>query len=200
MTDYPVSFDIQQPEKFDRTHVVIRVLILVILGAIGIGGGVLYLAIPVLAAILISQKGPAGFLAESESTMTRWLRYIVGFLAYLSLLTDKLPNEESTDSFRFEVRPSGNPTAGNALMRIILAIPSALVLCLLSIVGVILGRIAAVMILMQESYPAAIYDFLRGLMRWEARLLAYLASLVEEYPPFSLDTGAEGPGAVPATQ
>jgi hypothetical protein len=199
MAEYPVSFDIRQPEKFDRTHIVIRILILVILGAIGVGGWVLYLAVPVLAAILISQKGGAAYLAESESTMTRWLRYLVGFLAYLMLLTDRLPNEEARDGFVFEVKPGGSPTAGNALMRILLAIPSALVLWLLSIIGLVLAVIAAVMVLVQESYAAGIYEYLRGLMRWEARLLAYLASLVEEYPPFALDTGVGGAGAVPAS-
>ena len=48
--------------------------------------------------------------------------------------------------------------------------------------------IAAISILANESYPSGVYEFLRGINRWEARLLVYLASLVEEYPPFSLDT------------
>jgi hypothetical protein len=52
--------------------------------------------------------------------------------------------------------------------------------------------IAAISVLINETYPQGIYDFLRGLNRWGARLLAYLASLVEPYPPFSLDTQAEG--------
>jgi hypothetical protein len=120
--------------------------------------------------------------------MTRWLSYVIAFYAYLALLTDKLPGDASND-VRFEVAPSGTPSVGNALLRLILAIPSAIVLALLWIVGLVLALIAAILILVQESYPSAIYDFLRGLMRWEARLLAYLASLVEAYPPFALDTG-----------
>jgi hypothetical protein len=32
------------------------------------------------------------------------------------------------------------------------------------------------------------WRFLFGVVQWEARLLAYLASLVDEYPPFALET------------
>jgi hypothetical protein len=34
------------------------------------------------------------------------------------------------------------------------------------------------------------WRFLLGIVRWEACLLAYLASLVDRYPPFSLETGS----------
>jgi len=53
----------------------------------------------------------------------------------------------------------------------------------------ILWIIAAIMVLIQENYPDSIYNFQRGVMRWEARLLVYHASLVDQYPPFALDTG-----------
>ena len=48
------------------------------------------------------------------------------------------------------------------------------------------------MILIQETYPGGIYNYLRGVLRWQARLLAYMASLVDEYPPFALDMESEG--------
>jgi hypothetical protein len=202
MADYPVSFDIHQPEKYDHAHVVIRILILILMGAlagaIGWAPGLLYLAIPVLAAVLISQKGGSAYLAEAENGITGWLRIILAFYSYLALLTDRLPNDKISEFMQFEVKPGGTPTTGNALLRIILALPSAIVLLLLWIVGLVLALIAGVMILFQETYPAGIYDFLRGLMRWEARLFAYLASLVEEYPPFALDTGAESAASGPS--
>ncbi len=62
---------------------------------------------------------------------------------------------------------------------------------LLGIISVIVWLIAAVMVLIRESYPEGLYNFQRGVLRWEARLLGYHASLVEEYPPFALDMGAE---------
>ncbi|HEY8173317.1 MAG TPA: DUF4389 domain-containing protein [Dehalococcoidia bacterium] len=202
MASYPATFDISQPERFDRMHVAIRVLILIILsilgGALGWVWGLLWLAVPVVAAILISQKGAERYHAEAPDTMTKWLRWIVGAYAYLLLLTDKLPNEDQGD-LRFDVRPTGTPSVGQTLLRIILVIPHMIVLALLGIVAGILAIIAAVMILVQETYPAGIYGFLRGWIRWHARVLAYLASLVDEYPPFAFDTGHESPEAPPVT-
>jgi Domain of unknown function (DUF4389) len=195
MMDYGVAFDTKPPEAFDRAQVFLRILILVILsilaGAVGWIMGLVYLAVPVLAAILISQKGPERYLAESGNDMTKWLGFIVRFYAYLSLLTDDFPTSDAAQaSVRFDVTPTGTPSAGNALLRLILAIPSGLVLALLWIIGFVLLAIAAISVLLSESYPSGIYNFLRGLNRWEARLLVYLASLVDAYPPFALDTGA----------
>jgi hypothetical protein len=196
VADYAATFDIEQPERFDRIHVVIRVLILIVLtligGAIGWLYGLVYLVIPVLAAVLISQKGQERYFAEASEGIVNWLRYIVAFQAYIFLLTDRLPNEKIEEFLYFDVKPEGEVSPGAALLRILLALPSAIVLALLSIRGALLGLIAAILILFEERYPESIYAFLRGLVRWSARLLAYLAGLVEKYPPFALDTDAQG--------
>jgi hypothetical protein len=201
MASYAATLDIAPPQKFNRVHVAIRVLIIVILGLLGgiIGWlyGAVYLGIPVAAAILVSQRGAERYLAEANENITKWLRYLLAFYAYMGLLTDRLPNEEPKETLHFEVATSGSPTAGSALLRIILAIPSGFVLGLLAIVGAILMLYAAIMVLIQETYPEGVYGFLRGILRWEARLLAYMASLVDEYPPFALDTQSEGAAPAP---
>ena len=201
MASYAATFDIAPPQKFDRVHVAIRVLIFIVMailgGVIGWLYGAVYLAIPVAAAILISQRGAEGYLAGANDNMTRWIRYLLAFYAYMGLLTDRLPNEEPKETLHFEVQTGGSPTAGSALLRIILAIPSAFVLGLLGIVAGILMLVAAIMVLVQENYPEGVYNFLRGVVRWEARLFAYIASLVDEYPPFALDTQPEGPAPAP---
>ena len=199
MTSYGVAFDIERPESYDRTQIVIRILIIIVAsilaGALGWISGALYLAVPVLAAILISQKGAATYFAESEQNMTLWLRYVVAAYAYLGMLTDKLPNEDPRQTMRFEVTPSGEPTAGGVLVRIITAIPHAIVLALLGVIAAVLIIVAAIMILVNESFPEAIYGYLRGYLRWQARVYGYLAGLVQEYPPFAFDTGADITGA-----
>jgi hypothetical protein len=201
MASYGATFDIAQPQKFDRVHIAIRLLILIILGILGgvIGWlyGAVYLAVPVAAAILISQRGAEQYLAGANQNMTKWLRYLLAFYVYMGLLTDRLPNEEPKETLHFEVATSGSPTAGSTLLRIILAIPSAIVLGLLGIVAGVLVLFAAIMILIQETYPEGVYNFLRGVVRWEARLFAYIASLVDEYPPFALDTQSEAPAPAP---
>jgi hypothetical protein len=201
MASYGATFDIAQPQKFDRVHIAIRLLIVIVLGILGgvIGWlyGAVYLAVPVAAAILISQRGAEQYLAGASENMTKWLRYLLAFYVYMGLLTDRLPNEEPKETLHFEVATSGSPTAGSTLLRIILAIPSAIVLGLLGIVAGVLVLFAAIMILIQETYPEGVYNFLRGVVRWEARLFAYIASLVDEYPPFALDTQPEAPAPAP---
>ena len=135
----------------------------------------IWLGIPVLAAVLISQKGAEKYLAESGDNMTKWLGIIVAVYAYFGLLTDKLPMSEPRDTLRFDVHASGAPSIGQALLRIIMVIPHLIVLAFLGFVAGLLIFVAAIMILIQESYPAGIYGFLRGYMRWHARVLAYLA-------------------------
>lgn len=194
-TDYPVTFDVARPEKLERPHVFLRILIAVILsilaGAIGWIFGLVYLVLPVVAAIFVSQKGGEKYLAEDGPRVTGWLRWIVAFYAYLGILTDRFPTEKPEEIVRFEVQTGGTPTVGSALLRLIYSIPSALVLAVLSIASAVIWIIAAVMVLVQENYPDGLYNFQRGILRWEARLLGYHASLVEQYPPFALDTEPE---------
>ena len=200
MATYPASFDVARPEKFQRPHIVIRVLVFIILSLVGSAGGLLfglvYLVFPVLAAIFVSQKGSQRFLEEDGPRLTGWLRWLIALYAYLAILTDRFPTEKPEEIVQFSVRTGGSPTVGSALLRLIYSIPSAFVLALLGIVSAIIWLIAAVFVLAQENYPHGLYDFQRGVVRWEARLLAYHTSLVDQYPPFALDTGAEPSPAV----
>jgi hypothetical protein len=186
-----VVFNAKYPQRFDRIQVVLRVVIVWLVALVGIPfGWILYLGFPVLAAISISQKDGARYLEEDGARVTRWLGWVVAVIAYMWQLTDRLPTSGDAP-VRFEVERSGTPTAGSALLRILTAIPSAFVLVLLMFVSAIVWVIAAVWILIAETYPESLYGFQRGVVRWTARLLAYLASLVADYPPFSLDTGPE---------
>ena len=197
MAAYPVIFDVDRPEKFERPQVFLRILVAVIVyTAASWILGLVYLAVPVVAAILVSQKGGEKYLAEDGPRVTGWLRWIVSFYAYLGILTDRFPTEKPEEIVQFEVQTSGTPTVGSALLRLIYSIPSALVLSILAIVSAVIWVIAAVMVLVQEDYPDGLYNFQRGILRWEARLLGYHASLVEQYPPFALDTEPEPAPAV----
>lgn len=203
MAEYPVIFDITRPERFERPQIFLRIIIVIIISivtsAVGWIFGLVYLALPVLAAIFVSNRGTERFIEEDGARVSGWLRWLVAFYAYLLILTDRFPTERPGEIVRFEVRAGGSPTVGSALLRLIYSIPNAFVFLLLGIVSVAVWLIAAVMVLMRESYPEGLYNFQRGVLRWEARLLGYHASLVEEYPPFALDMGSaeeEAPAAV----
>jgi hypothetical protein len=189
--NYPVSFDVTRPEKFERPQLGLRIVVLIIALILSELLSLLYLVFPALAAVFISQKGPERFLAEDGPRMTGWLRWVLALYAYIGILTDRVPSEKPEEIVHFEVQTGGSPTVGSALLRLIYSIPSAFVLALLGFVAGIVWIIAAVMVLVQENYADGLFDFLRGVLRWEARLLAYHSSLVEQYPPFALDTGAE---------
>jgi hypothetical protein len=201
MTGYPVFFSVARPERFDRVQIALRVAILVVLSLVGSSLGalfaLLYLALPIIAAVALGERGHARFLAEDAPRLARGLRWIMSAFAYMTLLTDRLPSNEADDGVRFDIEPgawpapagAGGASAMGALARIVTGLPSALVLGFLSIASWFVWLVAAVMILLTERYPEALYDFQCGVLRWQARLLGYLVSLVEAYPPFAFDAG-----------
>jgi hypothetical protein len=184
---YPVTFDVVRPPRFQRVHVFLRIVLLVVIGWIAHPIGLLWLGVPLVAAVLISQKGGQRYLDEEGSTVTRILGWILELGAYVTLVSDRLPGDrESTVSFHVE--RTGSPTLGSALMRIVAVIPSLIVLAVLTFVGAFVWAIAVVCVLVNETYPHGMWRFLLGIVRWQACVLAYLASLVDRYPPFSLHT------------
>ncbi|MGE5272919.1 MAG: DUF4389 domain-containing protein [Verrucomicrobiota bacterium] len=184
----PADFDLERPPAFQRAHVLLRIALLVVIGWIGHPLGLLWLGIPVVAAILVSKKGGQRYLDEDGPTVARVLNWILDVTAYLAVLTDRLPGP-GEHPVRFEVERSGMPTTGSTLLRILYVIPSLIVFAFLTLVGAIVWVIAVVCVLVDERYPAGMWRFLRALLRWEGCVLAYLASLVEDYPPFTLETG-----------
>jgi hypothetical protein len=197
MTSYPVVFTVARPERFNRMHLLIRMALFAAISAMGTSLGVafciLYLLLPVLSAAMISQKGPARFHTEDGPWLERALRWVMAFYAYMALLTDKLPGAPPDGPVRFEVHIGGSPTPQSALKRLFSSLPSAIVLAVLSIALWLIWVVSAIMILITEQYPESLYDFQCGVLRWQARLLGFHASLVEEPPPFRFD-----PGSAPA--
>jgi Domain of unknown function (DUF4389) len=184
---FPVTLDVDRPPVFRRVHVFLRLAMLLIVGWISHPLGLLWLGIPVVAAIRISQKGGRRYVDEDGPTVNRVLGWILAVVAYLALLTDRLPGGNG-DPVRLEIERSGSPTVGSALLRIIYAIPSLIVLAILSVIGAIVWVIAVVLVLVNERNPESLWRFLLGIVRWQACLFAYLASLVDRYPPFRLET------------
>ncbi|KYF88150.1 hypothetical protein BE17_35450 [Sorangium cellulosum] len=193
MTSYPVTFTVTRPWKLDRVQLLVRVLLLSALSLAGVTVGLVmmlaYLALPAVAAALVYQKGSARFLAEDGPRLTRVLVWLAAAFAYLFLLTDRLPLDHPAKTARLDIEPTGTPTAKNALMRLFTSLPSAIVLALLCCVAYLAWLVSAVSILFTERVPTVIYDFQCGVLRWQARLLAYHTSLVDQYPPFAFDPG-----------
>lgn len=198
MADYPVIFDVQRPEKFERPQMVLRIVIgIIVYTILGLVGWVIYLIFPAIAAVLISQKDGEKYLEEDGPRVTSWLRWLIAIGAYLIVLVDRFPAEKPEELVRYDINTSGSPTVGSALLRLLYTIPSLIVLAILGLLSAIILLIALIMVLISENYPDGLYNFQRGVLRWEARLLGYHASLVDQYPPFALDTGPESGGTPP---
>jgi hypothetical protein len=183
---YPVSFDVPMQQTFDRAQILLRVIVFWFLGWIP---GLLYYALPVVAALWVSQKGAQRFLQEDAPKVTGWIRLAMAFYAYLFMFSDRLPLERPEEVVTLEVQPGGNPSVGSALLRFFLAIPSAFVLGILYFVAYVMWVVAAIQVLTQGNFSEGTANFFRGVLAWQARLFAYVGSLVEPYPPFALETG-----------
>jgi hypothetical protein len=187
---YPLQLDVESPPRFERVQLLLRLAIAIGLGWLGITAGwltwLLYLSLPVLAAIILSTSDPQRYIDDVGPRLWRALSWLLAFSAYMLLLVDRFPVSE-TNGVRIDLQRTGRPSTTSTLLRLITSIPSALVLSLLGIVSCLLFVVGAVTILAGIDMPGSVLTFQRAVLRWQARLLAYHASLVDEYPPFSLD-------------
>jgi hypothetical protein len=71
-------------------------------------------------------------------------------------------------------------------LKAILLIPHLFVLYFIQIAAAIAGWVAFWIIAFTGTYPDGIYNFTIGTMRWYVRVYAWLLSITDEYPPFSL--------------
>src|SRR5262245_45276297 len=192
MTEYPVHVEITSPAKFERLQLLLRVALAIALGWLGITAGwlvwLLYLALPLIAAITISSVGGERYANQVAPRIWRVLAWLLQLSAFMVLLVDRFPTGDDRDA-KFEVRLTGKPTAGSSLARLITSIPSGMVLMALWFVSGVLWFVAGLIVLFGGTMPSSILAFQRGVVRWQARLVAYHASLIEEYPPFAFETG-----------
>lgn len=117
-----------------------------------------------------------------------YLRWRVRVLAYLMLLEDKYPpfGDQPYPASIAVDDPAGKRNRLTVAARIILAIPHFIVLAFLLLAWWIGTVVAWLTILFAGTYPAGLYDFGVGCLRWLMRVEAYLLLMVDDYPPFSL--------------
>lgn len=60
-------------------------------------------------------------------------------------------------------------------------------------VTAILAIVAGVAMATGRPYPVTIFDLVMGLHRWAWQVIAYVALMRDEYPPFRLDGGPTEP-------
>jgi hypothetical protein len=196
-----IQLDVERPTSYQPVQLAVRLLIMVMLAAVGAPLGwlfhALYLVLPLVAAF----AGPAfgeRYPQELGRPLVGALRWLLALYAYLGLLTDRLPVDEERLGIRFDVACSGTPSIGGALMRWVTSFPALIVIWVLGIVSTVLWLFAAVAIVARGQVPAAIYEFQRSLLRRVAYFLAHHASLVPGMAPIRVDA-EERPVGPPIT-
>jgi len=135
-------------------------------------------------AILFTGRYPAGLW----SLAALYLRWRVRASAYMALLSDQYP-PFGDGAYPVQLELAPQPAERNRVtvaFRIFLAIPHLIVLGLLGVAWAVVTALAWFAILFTAEYPASLYEFSVGVLRWTTRVEAYLLLLRDEYPPFSL--------------
>ncbi len=137
-------------------------------------------------AILFANQHPQGL----KDLCLFYLRWRTRAVAYFALFRDDYPpfgDEEYAAGIEVAVA-EGDRDKTSVALRIIYAIPHLLILWALGIAWTVTTIIAWFAILINGTYPEGLYNFGIGVFKWSLRVEAYMLLLVDEYPPFSLES------------
>ena len=190
MNTYPVRYFVERPARCTRLQLLVRMVAFCALGVLGITFGTLfafaYLALPVFAASRLTGGRPAAdYVTDDGPRVVRALTWFAAVSAWAALIAERLPGGARPEGVMIEVERGARPDPRIAILRVFAGLPSALALSFLCMIGVLVWMWAALTILVAERVGDHAYHYLAGLQRWSVRLLAYQASLVDDYPPFS---------------
>jgi hypothetical protein len=192
IVSYPATLETGFPPQFERVQVLYRLLLLVAIGflhqMLGSLAGVLYLFLPIVAAVSIYRNGGIGLRAEETRSFISVIDWAVSFYAYFLFVIDRFPLARERDA-RLSVEAVGSPRGGAALARLVTTLPHAIVLSVLGVASVLVAVAMGISVLVTGKAPDALYGFQRDVVAWIGRVLAYHSSLVDTYPPFALTTG-----------
>ena len=200
---YPVTFVVEYPEQLGRLSTAFRIVLFIPLAiflalvggqafnysdfgdataiSLGGGGGII---LAIWAAVIVRQYVPH-WLFDFQVALMRFQARAYG---YLALLTDRFPVFEGEYPIDFEVRyPDRLNRWKVAIWKIITSIPHIIILIFLYLAAFVVVVIAWFAILFTGRYPQGLHTFVAGVFHWSLRVQAYIFSLTDEYPPFSLD-------------
>lgn len=162
-------------------------------------------------AILFTGRYPRGIFDFNVGVL-RWT-WRVSFYSYGALATDRYPpfslGEEPDYPATLDIAYPGELSRGLVLVKWwLLVIPHYFVLAALLGWGysaserswaapgliTVLVVIVGFALLFTTRYPRGLFDFVLGLDRWVARVVAYAGLMTDTYPPFRLDQGGAEPG------
>ena len=167
-------------------------------------------------AILATGRYPRAIF-DINVGILRWT-WRVGFYAFTAIGTDRYPPFTLADTdypARLDIAYPRTLSRGLVLVKSwLLALPHLIVVGVLTtgiiwwvyepvaggasvrigggVIG-ILVVVAGIALVVSGRYPAVLFDLIIGLNRWVYRVIAYVALMRDEYPPFRLDMGGTEP-------
>ena len=206
-TTYPVTFSVDYPDRplnrlTSAFRIFVAIPIMIVLGSVSgstysstyskgrgtvvaVGaGGLLFLG-PLLM-ILFRRKYPRWWFDWNLELQ----RFTNRVLTFVLLMDDRYPSTDEQQWVHLDYPDTGGGRALNRwlpLVKWFLAIPHYIVLAFLWIAVIVVVFIAWIAILFTGRYPRGMFDFVEGVIRWGARVVAYAFVLAtDRYPPFSL--------------
>ncbi len=169
-------------------------------------------------AILFTGRYPQGIFDFNVGVL-RWSWRVSHYATTGGIGTDRYPpftlDQLPDDPARFDVAYPQRLSRPLVLVKWLLAIPHLVIVALLvgtsirwlaadgdrvafdptgggGLLG-LLVLVAGLMLLFTGRYPQALFDLIVGFNRWVYRVIAYVALMTDEYPPFRLDQGGSEP-------
>jgi hypothetical protein len=209
MNRYPLRVEAHRDESLNRWLWLVKWLLLIphylVLAVLWVGFVILTLV--AYLAVLFTGRYPHAIFSYNVGVL-RW-SWRVGFYGYEALGTDRYPPFTLADvpdyPARLTVAEPPRPPRWLPLVAWLFAIPHMALLAGLTgaakwevrsgdtltsvplslvAVGILIAGFA---LLFTGRYPRGLYDLLVGVARWTLRVVAYLALLTPQYPPFRLD-------------
>lgn len=188
---YAARLEIDYPDRdLDRVSTLLRIIyvipIAIVVGAISsaTAGGVLFF--PTMLMIVFRQKYPRWWF----DFHLQLSRFVMRVNAYATMMSDEYPSTTDEQYVHLELDYPDAPQLNRwaPLWKWFLAIPHYIMLAVLALAAFIALIVVWFTILFTGRYPAGIFEFVAGVMRWALRVEAYAILLItDEYPPFSLD-------------
>lgn len=204
-TAYPLTLTVDYPGHLSRLTTAFRLILIIpiaiVLGLVSSsqwdtgggeqaqtvavsGGGILFF--PTVLLLLFRRKYPRWWF-DWNLQLTRFGARVG---AYLALLRDEYPSTDEEQAVHLDIEPPDGEQLNRwlPLVKWFLAIPHYFVLFFLVIAAIVVTVVAWFAILFSGRYPAGMFRFVVGVMRWGYRVAAYAFILTtDRYPPFSLE-------------
>lgn len=188
-TAYPIRVEADYAERQSRWKALLRLPLglPVLIFSYLLEGTV---AVAMWAAVLVSGRIPRWLFDFQVAANCWWFRAA----SYCLLLTDVYPPFEGDYPIRYGVEyPERVSRWKLVVWKFITAISHFFVLAVLTLVMLVAVAISWFAILVTGRFPQRLHRYVAGVLRWQARVGAYVLSLTDEFPPFSLSADA-GPG------